>query len=281
MTTIERGAIASDAQVIVDTAISAAGPQVLDAEGRFFSLVIPEGQERFIIDLEAEREYLLDRPRRKTGSYSVADATSLLAYLSKHGTPDTELWADPQAYAVTAVVNAHAEVSAGHGDHRAVLALRKTKPWTAWATHDRKMLPQLAFAEHIEDRLPDIVSPPAADMLELVQTFTAKRGISFESSKALSTGLVQLEYRETVEAKAGQKGRLDIPQRFTLRMVPFEGGRPQDISARLRYRINDGALTLGYFLDRPEDVLDEAFADVLTALQTGQSAPVYVGRTAG
>jgi uncharacterized protein YfdQ (DUF2303 family) len=266
---------------IVNTAFAAATPKPLDGEGRFFSLVIPDGQERFIVDLEAEREHLLDRPRRKVGVYSVADASSLLAYLAKHGTPDTELWADPQAYTVTAVVNAHATELAGHGDHRAVLAMRKTKPWAAWAAHDRKMLPQLAFAEHIEDRLPDIVNPPAAEMLEMAQTFNAKRSIAFESSKALSTGLVQLEYRETVDAKAGQKGRLDIPQRFTLRLVPFEGGRAQEISARLRYRINDGNLTLGYYLDRPEDVLDEAFNDVLSALQTGQAAPLYVGRTAG
>lgn len=269
-----------DVQAIIDVAMAAAKPEPIGDEGRFFVTVLPENQTHFVIDLEAERDHLRERPLRKTGTFVVRDAASLNAYLAKHETPETEMWADTATLSVTAVINAHPADDAGHGDHRCVMGLALTPAWQRWIARDRKMLAQIDFAEHIEDRLLDIVSPPAADMLELVQTFIAKRGVAFESSKSLSTGQVQLEYRETMEAKAGHKGRLDIPQRFTLLVAPFEGSDPVSMTARLRYRIIDGALSMGFFLDRPEDVIRHAFADVVAGIVENNASPLFYGSTA-
>ena len=281
-----------ETQVIVDTAIAAAGPKPLDTDGRFFSLVIPKDDERFIIDLEAEREHLLDRPRRKTGKVLVRDAASFLTYYDKHHTMDTEVWANIENQTITAVINAHGKAynsetgdttaigDAGHGDHRATLQLRLTPAWQAWVAKNKLMLKQVDFAEHIEDRLTDIKAPTGAEMLELAQSFQAKRAVTFESSKALSTGQVELEYRETIDAKAGQKGRLSIPQTFDLAIAPFEGSPAYKVTARLRYRINGGDLQLGYTLDRPEDILDAAFSDVLDQVQAGVGTPIMRGAPA-
>lgn len=269
-----------DVQAIIDVAMAAAEPKPVGDEGRFFTVVLPENQSHFVIDLEVERDHLRERPRRKTGTYYVRDAASLNTYLDKHELPETELWAEANRLSVTAVVNGHAAAEAGHGDHRVVMTLTHTPEWKAWIERDRKMLGQVDFAEHIEDRLNDIVDPPAADMLELVQTFTAKRALAFESGKSLSTGQVQLEYRETLEAKAGHKGRLEIPQRFTLLIAPFEGGSPVPMTARLRYRINEGDLRLGFFLDRPEEVIRDAFADVLSGIAENNPSPLFHGTPA-
>lgn len=284
MTASEGTRVASagnEAQAIIDVAIAAAEPKPIGDEGRFFVAVLPENQQHFVIDLESERDHLRERPRRKTGTYYVRDATSLLLYLAKHAAQDdTELWADATRLTVTGVINGHAPTQAGHGDHRVVMTLTHTPAWKAWTEHDRKMLGQVDFAEHVEDRLIDIVTPPAADMLELVQTFTAKRGLAFESGKSLSTGQVQLEYRETLEAKAGHKGRLDIPQRFSLALAPFVGSEPVPMTARLRYRITEGELRLGFYLDRPEDVIRAAFDDVISGIDANTTAPLFHGSTA-
>lgn len=269
-----------DVQAIIDVAMAASKPQPIGDEGRFFVTVLPENQAHFVIDLESERDHLRERPRRKTGTYHVRDAASLNAYLDKHEMPETELWADANRLAVTAVINGHAATDAGHGDHRAVMTLTHTPEWKAWIERDRKMFGQLEFAEHIEDRLTDIVDPPAADMLELVQTFIAKRALAFESGKSLSTGQVQLEYRETIEAKAGHKGRLEIPQRFTLLVAPFEGSAVVSMSARLRYRITEGDLRLGFFLDRPAQVIRDAFADVVNGIAENNPSPLFHGTPA-
>lgn len=283
----------NDMQAVIDTAIAAVAPQKIDPEGRFFSVSVPNEGTHEVIDLDALRR---DRPARKTGTVTVHDAGSMVAYLSKHVLPETEIWADVTARQIVAVINAHgtaaegpdrlaaaasaveADEVAGYSDHRCRLTLHHTPAWIAWAAFDGKLLPQVAFAEHIENRLIDIAKPPAAEMLEMAQSFQAKRSLAYESSQALSTGEVQFEYKETLGASAGKKGRLEIPKVFTLGLAPFEGTLPYEVTARLRYRIEDATLKIGYQLDRPEDVLRAAFADVIDQIAEGVGeTPIFRG----
>lgn len=283
-------AMSGDAQTIVDTATRAAVPAPLDdAEARFYSLVVPAGGQLQVVDLEQHADRYRDRPRRKTGTYTVHDAPSFVAYLNKHALPETEVWADTTRAGLVAVINAHEGCNApvgengpeaGWGDHRLNLNLKPTDAWTAWTQHDGKLLDQNTFAEHIETRVIDIVRPTGADMLELAQTFQATIGVSFESSKLLSSGQRQLEYRESVDAKAGRRGQLEIPKDFEIGLSPFEGAPAYKVTARFRYRITDGVLRVGYRLDRPTDVLREAFLDVVDHVATGINAPIYRGTTA-
>lgn len=283
--TAELATTAGDAQTIVDTATRATAPTPLDEE-RFFSVVVPEGGHLEVIDLEKHLDAFRDRPRRKTGAYTVHDADSFVTYLDKHALPETEVWADTTRATITAVINAHTESddpgpgSAGWQDHRATYTVRHTDAWNAWRAHDGKLLDQNTFAEHIEDRSVDIVRPTAADMLELAQTFQATIGVSFESSKLLSSGQRQLEYKETVESRAGRRGQLEIPRDFDLALVPFEGAEAYKVTARFRYRITDGQLRIGYRLERPDDVVRGAFLDVVEDIRNQVEAPVFRGSTA-
>lgn len=270
----------SNAQAIIDAGIAAAHPTPLDESGRFHAVTVPANGTSQVIDLEHHMEQFRDRPRRKRGGYAVHDAASFVAYLAKHGVEESEVWADATQARIIGVVNAHPADAAGWSDHRVTYQVIHTDAWRAWAAHDGKLLDQATFAEHIEDRAIDIIRPAAADMLELAQTFAATIGVRFESSKVLSSGERQLEYRETVEAKAGRAGSLEIPRDFELGLVPFEGADRFKVTARFRYRIADGGLRVGYRLDRPADVLREAFLSVVAAVEDGVSAPVFRGATA-
>jgi uncharacterized protein YfdQ (DUF2303 family) len=248
---------------------------------------LPAGGHVEMVDVEEARTGYLPNPRRKTGTYRVHDAESFAAYLMKHAVPETEVWADAKGQTITGVINAHEGVDmpvsdvgplAGWGDHRVVYSVDHTVAWKAWTAKDGQLMSQSDFAELIEDRALDIVRPSAADMLELAQTFQATIGVRFESSKLLSSGERQLEYRETVDAKAGRAGKLEIPQDFDLALVPFEGAAPFKVKARFRYRITDGALRVGFRLTRPEDVLREAFESVVTALSGMDGTPDVIFR---
>lgn len=267
-----------DAQAVIDTATAAATPYPLDLQARFFAVTVPAGGELEVIDLETYREALLDRPRRKTGGYKVHDAASFVAYLNKHGDSDTEVWADSTRATITGVLNAHeVGTEARWEDHRVTYTAILTDAWTAWVGLSGKQMSQSEFAEHLEDRSIDIIEPTAADMLELAQTFKANLGVKFESSKYLSSGETQLEYRETVDAKAGRAGRMEIPQTFSIAVRPFEGADVYKVTARLRYRITDGALRLGYRLERPDDVLREAFLGVVAQVEPHVDGPILRG----
>ena len=175
---------------------------------------------------------------------------------------------------ITGVLNAHENTDgtvpgARHEDHRVEYAVLLTDAWKAWREHDGKLLDQETLAEHFETRSIDIVQPSAADMLELAQSFHATTSASFESSKLLSSGQRQFEHRENIDATAGKKGQLTIPGSFDLALKPFEGADPFKVTARFRYRITNGVLRIGYKLDRPEDVLRQAFLTVVENVEEG------------
>jgi uncharacterized protein YfdQ (DUF2303 family) len=266
-----------DAQVIVDTATRAAAATIVEP-GKTYAFVTPEGT---VETVDRDLDIFRDRPRRKTGTVSVHDAASFVAYVKKHGLPETEVYADIPNAKLVAVINAHTASEAGWGDHRLQLTLRKTPAWQAWAASDGRLLRQADFAEHVEDRVPDFVTPDGATMLELAQSFQAANKVDFESSEMLSTGQVKFTYRETVEAKAGRKGAIEIPRTFEIAVEVFEGSGVRDkFTARLRYRIADSGLAIGYKLERPEDVLRTAFLDQVNAVEERIDQTVLRGAAA-
>jgi uncharacterized protein YfdQ (DUF2303 family) len=269
------------AQAVIDSATRAAAPTAVEP-GKVYSVVVPEDGKHVLVDLDQDK--YRDRPRRKAGTVKVHDADTLIAYIDKHGLPQTEVWADVSRASLVAIINAHlgttgdgVEDYAGWSDHRAVLEVRHTPSWVAWLGLDKKWLTQTEFAEHIEDRAVDIVQPSGAEMLELAQSITATVGVAFESSKQLSSGERQLEYKETVTAKAGSRGRLDIPTSIELGLVPFEGAPKYKVTARFRFRINGGDLRLSYSLERPEDVVANAFTDIVTKVGAAIEQPLFSG----
>lgn len=271
-------------QVVVDTALASAEPVILE-EGKRYAFVLPGGGVHVV---DNDHDVYRDHPRRKTGHVQLRTAQSLVQYVDKHAMAETELYADVDTGKVVAVINAHGGSEedtnpgpAGWGDHRATLTVKRTPAWQAWANRNGAWMSQLDFAEHLEDRLVDIVKPTGADMLELAQTFQANRSVAFKSSKRLTNGETQLEYREEIDATAGKIGQIAIPDRFTLALIPFEGGDAIRVDARLRYRINGQQLMLSYVLDRPEEILALAFDGVLEHIETEAERTIYRGTPTG
>lgn len=251
----------TEAEAVADIAYGASEPDIV-SPGDILSLVVPAGAQHKLIDLEEH----LDRPRRKRGTVELTDVDSLIRYVNAHKGDGTELYADVDRTKVVAVLNGH-EHEAGWGDHRAVLTLRPSTEWKRWSGKNGDTLTQTAFAEHIEESLDDIVEPAAASVLEMAQTFEASKSVEFRSSSMLSSGQRQLNYVETIEARAGAHGQLTVPTEFVLGLRPFEGTDRYKVTARFRYRINDGKLAVAYVLDKPQDVIEAAFADILGLLE--------------
>jgi uncharacterized protein YfdQ (DUF2303 family) len=266
-----------DTQAALDAGVALGEPHLLDVDSTY-AVVVPRDGVLEIINRAEDR--FLDAPRRKSGLIRVYDADSFIAVWTKQSDTTSEAYADPVAFTVTGVLDADAETGedAGWRDHRVVLESRKTPQWLAWEALDGKMLDQQTFAEHVEDRVIDFVAPTGGEMLELAQSFQATTNVDFESAQALSSSERKLVYKETVTARAGQKGDITIPTTFEVGLTPFEGGAPYRVTARLRFRISNGHLSLGYKLDRPEDVLRTAFGDVRGAVtESIGDRPVLLG----
>lgn len=216
-------------------------------------------------------------PRAKRGTAILHTAASLTQYVNAHKTGATALYADVKDRKIVAVINDHesgptqASIDGesdrkgdpGWRDHRAELHLRSTPEWDRWMARNGKIGDQVAFAEHIEDSAMDIRSPDPATMLELAQSISATEKVSFQSADRLSDGQRTLIYQQDLNATAGD-GNLQVPDTFEIAIAPFEGGARYAMTARLRLRINNGNLAIGYVLDRVEDTLRAAFDELLT-----------------
>ncbi len=217
-------------------------------------------------------------PRRAKSTRTVNDAASFVAYLAKHGLANSEVWADTVNSTVVGVIDAHTDASeatvaspqAGWESHKVNLKLEKSKPWLAWEQSDGVMMAQLDFAEFIDLRAIDVRTPAPAELIELAQHFQAKRNLDYESSERMSDGQTQLTYKETTTAKAGTKGHIEIPDTLQLVLKPYIGGPAYFVTARFRYRLVGAVLQLGYVLERPQEILDAAFADIVALIRDGK-----------
>jgi uncharacterized protein YfdQ (DUF2303 family) len=225
------------------------------------------------IDLER----LLAAPRRMRGSVEVHDPADFAAYVQGMESKETTVWVDDVALRVTAVFNDHHAGGAGWRDHTAVLEVRRDPDWQAWLARDNQLGGQAEIAEHLEDQVRVIVDPDAATMLEVATSFQARRNASFSRATRVDNGDVQLAWNEETTASAGSSGRLEVPRQFTLRLAPFIGVPPVELIARLRYRLKDGRLTIGYRLDRPDLAERHALVDIRAVIANTISSPVVSG----
>jgi uncharacterized protein YfdQ (DUF2303 family) len=278
MSNVTNTAGRTEADTVAELAAQAAETEI-QAPGEIVAVADGPGRVR-IEDLEQYAEH----PRRAKAARTVYDAASFAAYLHRHEGPATEVYADVQAAKVVGIIDSHEGRDLANGDpgwqaHRITLQLTQSPSWIAWTGNDGKFLPQDEFAEFAEMRAADVREPSPADLLELAQRLTMTKGVEYESGKRLQDGQTQLVYKETVSARAGQRGDLEIPQYLRLAIKPHIGGPTYGVTARFRYRLRGTALVLGYVLERPDLILESAFGDVVEALSVGIDDDIEKGIT--
>jgi uncharacterized protein YfdQ (DUF2303 family) len=277
-------------QDAIDAGIEIAEPAPLGNGERFFTQLVPEGASVKVHDLDQLREQLSEHPHRKLGIVHVQDAESFILYVAKHQLEATEVWADGARRGLVGVINAHSESddlidegTAGHGDHRIQLELVHSDEWKTWTGADKKWMNQVEFAQFLEDNAIDVVDYPGADaatMLEVAEHFYATQTADFKRSERLDSGAIQLRYEETQQAKAGQAGDLEIPKQFVIGISPYVGGDPVEVTARFRYRIREGHLTMSYALLNSNTIERQAFLDIVQVVRDSVTPPVFLGRPA-
>lgn len=223
-------------------------------------------------------------PHRKKVSVNVMDAASFIEYYQQFSDENSRVFADETQSIVKAVLDyhgAHSEGSPRWCQHILILKLRPAPEWTVWTEKNgqaRKMT-QMDFAEFIEDNAPDIVEPNAATMLEMARTLQAKTDVDFSSAIRMSNGQIQCTYNEQVKGTYGS-GKVDIPEQFKISIPVYVGGERTPIIARLRYRLQNGKLSIWYDLLRHSEVERKAFTAQIAAIKDTLKIAVINGMPA-
>lgn len=256
----------TEAAAMRDIAISTADTRFADMEKRGKPFVLVPHNYR-VEDLEK----LLPQPRRKTGSPTFNDVQSFIRYVNTHKTDDTIVLANitETSGSFLAVLDYHGKEQSGAAwrEHQAKYPCPMSPEWKRWIGSDKKQMSQNDFAIFLEDNLLDVVRPEGAEMLEIAKTLQASKAGRFKSGIRLENGDHELQYEETTQAKAGQKGTLEIPSTFDLGLSCFTNGKRYKVEARLRYRINEGALIFWYELVRPHLIIDDACKELIAQIK--------------
>lgn len=224
-----------------------------------------------------DAEHFLPAPMRKKGSVTLNDVASFIGYVNAEKTEATRLYGQYSPPGFVAVLNDHGSAPAWK-DYRASYACPLSIEWKTWSGKSGVQMNQTDFAAFIENNLPDIAIPPAADMLEISRSLEAKKKVNFASGIRLSNGQNELTYEEQVSGTAA-KGKLQVPEEFTIGIPVLEGGIKYAVTARLRYRIQDGGhLSMWFELVRPHKILEDAVAAVWAEVQDKTSLMVFNGK---
>lgn len=224
-----------------------------------------------------DAEPFMASPLRKRGTVVLNDVQSFVAYVNAEKTAATRLYGQYQPPGFIAVLNDHGAEPAWK-DYRATYACPLSVEWKTWTEKSGRQMNQTEFAAFIENNLPDVAIPPAADMLEISRSLEAKKKVNFASGIRLSNGQNELTYEEQISGTAA-KGKLQVPEEFTIGVPVLEGGIKYAVVARLRYRIADGgSLSMWYELIRPHKILEDAVAAVWAEVQDKTGLQVFNGK---
>jgi len=234
-------------------------------------VVLPEGFE------PTSLEKYLPNPTRGKGTVTLRDQASFVILVKGLMDEATTVYGSYNQPQFLAVFNdTTPDAGPGWQDHRAQYDCPVSVEWNTWKNSSGKRMTQADFAQFIEDNLPDIAIPPAADMLEISRSLEAKKQVAFASGIRLSNGQNEITYTEEVTGTA-KKGKLQIPETFEIGIAVLEGGVRYAIEARLRYRIDGGKMQMWYELVRPHKILEDAVSAVWGEIADALGVPVLNG----
>lgn len=233
--------------------------------------VVPQGWTV----LQFNPEMHADIPSRKRASVKFSESASFAEYVKVFGGPGTRIFCERTVAKFEAVIDYHLAAEGGQrwGCHRAHLELRRTPEWQAWLKMDKQKFGQLQFAEFLEDQTPWIVRPEAANLLEIALNLEQTSKTQFKSTARLQDGARTFHF----EDERNTPTQVRIPESFELALAPFDGSMRHVVKARLRYRVQDGALIFFYVLINPELVEREAVETAIGTIQTHTGLDVLIG----
>lgn len=234
-------------------------------------------------------EYLKERlaaPARMAGTYAFDDVASFLEYWKRYHTDASVCYASMEPAQFVAVIDHHGKKPehTAYEAHRAVHVLTHSKEWETWeGASGNKFESNQAFAEWLENQVPDVVNPAGANMLEIALNFKVTSNAAFGNQANLHNGKVDFTFTDNVQGTAQTAaGKVSIPEQFRIEIPVWQGieATKYQVDARFRYRLNNGRLIIWYELIRPHKVIETAFKDVLAQVKAGIGADVLFGKPA-
>jgi len=267
------------AEVLPKAALLGAVPAPAGIDGlSILHYSVPKGSE--VKELKIDLEPLLPNPRATRAHAKMAGPADFLAYVERHKQPRTMVWCDfnPQDFRVKflAVFDEHYSGLAGWRRHTAELDPLMSAEWKVWKGNDKKAMPQIQFAEFIQEHDDNINSsdesvargfPTSLAMLKMATEFVHNEERVLKSTTRLQSGGTRLTY--VADADAGTTEAMEVFEKFQLGIPVFHGAGAWGMTARLKYRVNAGKVSFHYELVRADRVHESAARELIDTVKAG------------
>jgi uncharacterized protein YfdQ (DUF2303 family) len=227
------------------------------------------------------------RPTFRKGTVKLDDGKSFIAYVERHATGDTAIYAQQRPARFVAVIDEHPATAAA-GDQepnwrqfRAEFSPQLSPEWMTWKSHDRQPFDSTEkFAYFLEDNLPDVIEPNGAELMEVALNFRVNQDVRYSAAQRLQDGHLEVAFQNVVEGSSSTAaGKIRIPELFRIEIPVFAGVESHlyKVDARFRYRLKSEGLKLWFELVRPHKVLEQAFLDLWTEIGDGTQRDILLG----
>lgn len=221
----------------------------------------------------------LDRPLQLQQTVSLHTAKDFIGYVNRFADTNSVIFVNVLGGKIQAVLDYHEATSvAEYGSnakqrlcsHKAIFNVEQTPEFKKIRDKSGESMSQSDFALFLEDVMPYINQPAAAELYEIVSTLSAKTSVDFKSGVRTDNGQVSITYNENIDASAGREGKLNIPEQIVFGIQVHRGGSHYALPARFRYRIKDGNLRMWYDLDQLEKAIEKSMEDTVTYIREGK-----------
>lgn len=266
----------TEAGAIAALAAKASGASVVKTSDNREFLIVPSGfTEKEVSDAYGLK---LAKPKYIKQTVTIETADSLVDYVNRFKGNDTILMADISANSIVALLDYHTKDAAAHVAHRARLHLPFSEEWSLWTRISGKLMPQLEFARFIEENAADVRAPDAGELLDACRDLQVRRKVNFIKAVRTTSDNENFEYSEETSATQ-KKGDLELPTKFKLGLPVYFGDAETEVYAFLRWRLDEGALTLGVALHRTEHVRQAVFQQIVQDAADRTGCPAVFGKS--
>lgn len=163
--------------------------------------------------------------------------------------------------------------------HRARFQGVETKDWMA---SNGKRMDQVTFATFLEEHQDLIVTPPGADLLELVQHLEGHKSARFNSAQRLRDGRIQLVFEEDIELRGAENsqiksGSMELPREILAAIKPFEGVDHYKVPTRIKYRIEGRKMEFWYETVNAHKIVRDAVKGMFELIQGRTTLAPFLG----
>lgn len=280
--------------VKVDDGLNTQDAQLLlvrDADG-LVRLMSPAQELRSMDTLARERRLATQvGPDRRQGTARHQSIGSFIDHLKRFRGEQTAVWGDASQRQLLGVFDYHEAGSDGRprwGQHRAIYPCPLSPAWLAWGGEKGLVLNQDQFAELLDTRDVELVSgtftggaqqgrpaPSPAELVTLANQLEVSCSQKAQKVRDPTTQRVKLTFTE--ESGASGPNGVPVPAAFLIGIPIFNDGDPQEMEVRLRVSVDQGKAKFHLRIHTAEELLADAFTDLLGRVKEEAQVEVFIG----